>query len=192
MFLSHSTDLSWRHKAQWVLMNAFINSSILVTIMYWSALNPGFSTNPLVISYDLFEHIFPSIIGVLEIFLTPIPIRFQHFIHPVIYLLIYIFVTILFYYGDPNTDAIYSILDYRNPGLSTITVLGSSALVLVLQLFLWGLYKCRVIVARRWTSSSSAGSQPVEMTSSADANVFVDGNNSPNQTQVDVENQGKV
>ena len=148
LFLSHSTDLSWRHKAQWVLMNAFINSSILVTIVYWGALNPGFSTNPLFISYDLFEHIFPSIIGVLDIFVTPIPIRFQHFIHPVIYLLTYIFVTILFYYGDPNTDAIYSILDYRNPGLSTITVLGCSALVVVLQLFLWGLYKCRMIVAR--------------------------------------------
>ena len=51
-----------------------------------------------------------------------------------------------------------------------------------------------MIVARRWTSNSSAASQSVEITSSAGAYVLLDGNNSPNQTQidVDVEDQGQV
>ena len=175
-------------------MNAFTNSSILVTIVFWGALNAKFSTEPLYISVDLFEHIFPSIFGVLEIILTPIPIRFQHFIHPVIYLLTYMFVTILFYFGDANTGAIYPILDYGDAGLSTITVLGCLALTVVLQLFLWGLYKLRVIIASRLTSSGSSASQPVEMTSSADANVYVHGNYSSNQQAdvVDVEYQEKV
>ena len=192
---SHSIDLCWRHKAQWILMNSFINSSILVAIVYWGVLSPGFSTNPVVISFDLFEHIFPPIFGVLEIILTPIPVRFQHFIHPVVYLITYISVTIIFYYGDPNTGAIYhSVLDYGNPGLSTITIVGCSALVVVLQLFLWGLYKCRVIITRRLTSSSFATSQVVEMTPSPDADVHEYGDNPSYQTRVDVvdvEHQGE-
>ena len=88
-------------------MSIFINISILITIVYW-----GFIRVPLPLIYDLTAHTFPSILGLLEVVLTPIPVKLQHVIYPLIYSIIYIIFTVVYWAaGGTDIDGDTGILD---------------------------------------------------------------------------------
>ena len=113
--------LSWRHKLQWLVLNIIMNFSVLVTVVYWSFLKV-----PLPIIFDLTCHTFPSILGIIEILLTPIPVKIQHVVYPLGYGAIYLMFTLIFYLaGGTNSmledTAIYpGILDWNEPGTTCI------------------------------------------------------------------------
>ena len=147
-------------------MNVFINSGILVAIVYWTVFQAPFASTAVGITYDFVCHIFPPIIGVFEVMVTPIPVRIQHAVFTLIYLLLYVVNTVIYFYADPNTGAIYPILDYSNPTLSIITICSCAVAIFVLQLLIWVLYRCRMLIIQKTMSSTEA--EHVEMTNVLD------------------------
>ncbi|XP_072013884.1 protein rolling stone-like [Amphiura filiformis] len=150
-----AVELSWRHRVQWCLMNIYMNFSIIVTVVYWS-----FLRMPLPIIFDLTCHTFPSILGIVEVLLTPIPVRIQHVIYVWIYGGIYVTFTLIFYAANgespfTGSSEIYpNILDWAKPRMTIKAMVVVVLAIFGCQLFLWVLYKCRVYVARRFMYSA--------------------------------------
>ncbi|XP_072018275.1 protein rolling stone-like [Amphiura filiformis] len=147
--------LSWRHKLHWLLLNIYMNISILVTIVYWSFLHSPYSS----LYYDLTEHTFPSILGLLDVILTPIPVRLIHFVYPFTYGMSYMLFTVIYWAAggtDPNGNSgIYpGFLDWDEPGTTTLHVVLCGVAICLTQVFLWGLFKIKMAVFRRTVSSS--------------------------------------
>ena len=132
-----------------------MNFSVLVTIVYWS-----FLKIPLPIIFDLTCHTFPSILGVIEILLTPVPVKIQHVVYPIGYGFIYLMFTLIFYLaGGTNSllddPAIYhGILDWTEPGTTCIANLIIVVAMIGCQIFLWALYKARMVVVKHFMHAS--------------------------------------
>ncbi len=148
--------LSWRHKLQWLVLNIYMNVSILVTIVYWSFLySPGYSS----LYYDLTEHTFPSILGIIDVVITPIPIRLVHVVYPFTYGIGYIVFTVIYWAAggtDPSGNSgIYpGFLDWDEPRPTSLNVFLCAVAICASQALLWGIYKMKMAIFRITVSSS--------------------------------------
>lgn len=149
--------LSCRHKLQWFLMIVYTNMSIIVTIVYWSVL---YSPDPSLLYYNLTAHTFPSILGVLDILLTPIPVRIIHVVYPVSFALTYMIFTLIYWAAggtDPSgNSAIYTgFLDWDGPGMTSLSMFLCAIGITVCQFVLWGLFRLKMVLYNRLVPSSS-------------------------------------
>ncbi|XP_033626958.1 protein rolling stone-like [Asterias rubens] len=149
----------FNHQLHWFLFNLTTNINFLVTIVYWGLIyTPGFL--PLV--YDLNMHTLTSVICLLDLFLTALPVNLLHFIYPFLVGVGYIIFTLVYWAINPNDDPIYPFLDYtNNPGLAAGAVIGSSMVVVIMQGIIWLMYKLRQWIWIRcgysWMGRDSSG-----------------------------------
>ncbi|XP_038056147.1 protein rolling stone-like [Patiria miniata] len=142
---SEDAPMGIRHKIHWMFFNITINLNILVTFIYWGALyNPAFP-----FFYDFHVHTVTSIVSLLDLFLTPIPVRFLQFIYPISFDVAYLALTVIFWAAGgrtiSSTGAIYPFIDYTNsPGLAAGVILGIFVAVIIMHGLIWALYKLRV------------------------------------------------
>ncbi|XP_064637767.1 protein rolling stone-like [Lineus longissimus] len=121
----------------WVIHNAAALSSTTITILYWALLYQG----PTVHWLNVVAHGLNALYFCLDVWLGKIPVRWYHFYHGVVYVLIYvIFAAIYLVSGGTNQQGqriIYPVIDFLNePGMAT----GFSVAVLFIGAVVWTVY----------------------------------------------------
>ena len=144
-------SISWYHKGLWVIFNIAANSSILITLLYWTLIFGGKTSG-----LDVSNHLLNSVFMVADLMLSTIPVRILHVVYALILGVCYILLTVIFWAVD-GTNArdepyIYSYIDYsKTPGFSSSLIIG---FVLVgqplCQALLFGLYKLRCFLAEKF------------------------------------------
>lgn len=134
---------------QWVLFLLGTELAIVITILYWSLLyRPGYT----VTGVDFNTHGTQSIVSIIELLISGVPIRFYHFYFTQIFAGVYVvFSGIYFVAGGTNVRGtkryIYSVLDYgENPGLAVGLALGVIIVLLPIVHFVFYL----IYIARYW------------------------------------------
>ncbi|XP_063961924.1 protein rolling stone-like isoform X3 [Lytechinus pictus] len=147
---SHASNvLKGRHMIQWLFYNVIVTWTCLVLVVFWGALYDPRYPNWM---FDISCHALPGVFSVLELAFTATPCRLAHIIYPMIYGLLYLTFTLV-YWGTGHPP-IYSILDYSgNPGLATGSILGMVGFMLLFHPLVWGLTKLRGSVAGRLNCS---------------------------------------
>ncbi|XP_072164625.1 uncharacterized protein [Diadema setosum] len=152
-----------RYQIQWCLFNIAIASCPLVTGGLWYGVYYVISVKlPIFIIVYISVDILPTIVCIIEIFLTLIVVRFVHAIYPGFYLIIYLLFTVI-YWAAGGTDPfgnpyISPILDYENyPGIAAASVVGATSAVILALAVSKGLCALRVrCMGRRRTEAISA------------------------------------
>lgn len=133
-------------KIFWLLYIISANAGLLVTAGYWTVL---FEEDEPVDANNMTKHALNSVFMVIDTFLSSIPVRLFHSVYPLLYLIVYLAFTVIYWQlGGTNIQGqpyIYSLLDYNNFQASTGCIIGFFLLLVqpVLQLILFGLVKLR-------------------------------------------------
>ena len=139
--------LSWLTKLVWVLYNIASNACILVTLAFWILLYPGMhlSGEPLMTNIQL--HGITSVIVLIEICITAVPIRLPHFIYTLLYGILYIVFSGIYYAVDHKHVLYPHVLDWSEPGRTAVVlVLAAFVALPLIQLFLFGISKLRLFI----------------------------------------------
>ena len=145
-FNREHNQLQWYHMIQWVLFTLSIQVAATVVILYWGLLYRG----GFVDVYDAHYHLANGIIGLIDMWVSGLPIRFLHFYMPQLFAAAYISFTGIYYAaggtGYNDTSYIYPPLNYEeHPGSAAALCLGVFVCLPILHFFFFGQY-----VARYW------------------------------------------
>ena len=145
--VAHDEDaLRFHHKFFWLLYIISANAGLLVTVGYWTVL---YEEDEPVDLNNITKHALNSVFMVIDTFLNSIPVRLFHFIYALVYIVVYLAFTVVYWQlGGTNTQGqpyIYKLLDYNNFEASTGCLVAFFLLLVlpVLQLMLFGLVKLR-------------------------------------------------
>ncbi|XP_072181354.1 uncharacterized protein [Diadema setosum] len=137
----------FRYQIQWFLFNLTATPSIITTFD-WGPLYFAKSEKVSILLY-VSIYLLPSVVCLIEIFLTLIVVRFLHVVYPALFLISYLLFTVIYWvaggtdpFGNPFT---YYFLDFGNyPGIAAAHIVGFSFATLLVQAILKGLYILRV------------------------------------------------
>ncbi|XP_071487128.1 protein rolling stone-like [Diadema antillarum] len=138
----------FRYQIQWCLFNITATPSIVVTFLYYDLMFYALSEKVPILLY-ISIHILPTIVCLLDIFITLIVVRFLHAVYPSSCLIAYLLFTVIYWMAE-GTDSdgnpsVSGLLDFGNePGKAAATTIGVSFLTLFLQAVLKTLYALRV------------------------------------------------
>ena len=144
--------LRFQHKFLWLLYIISANGGLLVTAGYWTVL---FEEDEPVDANNITKHALNSVFMLIDTFLSSIPVRLFHFIYPLLYIIIYLGFTVVYWVlGGTNIQGeryIYKLLDYDNYDPSTGCLVGFFLLVVqpVLQILLFGFVKLRDYIYKK-------------------------------------------
>ncbi len=134
------------YRISWILWSTVANGAPIVSIVYFSALypqiyHPGEFPNYI----DFNFHGINSLIILLELLISALPIRILHFIFVIIWGTAYLIMS-LFIYFFYNKKPIYpKVLDWNHPGSTAIIVCGLLFLCApLMQCTLFAMYRLRV------------------------------------------------
>ena len=133
-------------KIFWLFYIISANAGLLVTAGYWTVL---FEEDEPVDANNITKHALNSVFMVIDTFLSSIPVRLFHSVYPLIYIIVYLAFTVIYWQlGGTNIQGqpyIYSLLNYNDFDASTGCIIGFFLLLVqpVLQLILFGLVKLR-------------------------------------------------
>ena len=150
-FLMPSDRLPWYCKISWMLFSTVANGAIIVSVVYFAALYPQiYSKGQFPGAADFNLHGINSVIILLELALSALPVRLLHAVFTMVFGAAYVTMSALLY-AFYSKDAIYpDVLDWNHPGATAGTVCGLIlGAVPILQLVLFCLYKLRVFVFRK-------------------------------------------
>ncbi|KAH9524680.1 hypothetical protein Btru_027520 [Bulinus truncatus] len=139
---------------QWLLQNISNVSSVMVTIMFWTVVYTG-NTQTFV---SINSHILNSILVLVDIMISRAPVRIQHVYMPLVYNLIYVLFTMIYWLaGGTNQKGepyIYKILDYSNtPGKAAMAIVLVCLIALPMtHIGLWGLFKLRQAIHKHYNT----------------------------------------
>lgn len=101
-------------------------------------------------------HLLNSIVILLEMALSAIPVRLLHGLYPLIFGLIYVIFSAIYWAMDHENVLYPNVLDWNQPGMTVIVTLGLAIVIVpLLQLFLFGLYNLRLKIYKRIYASES-------------------------------------
>lgn len=134
----------------WILFLLSTESAVLISLFYWIT----FSSDGEIFSLpvNLHEHLFNILPGLIDLFITGIPVRIYQFIYLLAFNVVYCIFTAIFYAaGGTNSDGnsyVYSLFDYGNsPIVSSFAVIIFSFVIPpLLHLIFWGLYLFRTLL----------------------------------------------
>ena len=148
-------SMSWYHKGLWVIFNMAANSSILITLLYWTLVFGGETSG-----LDVTTHLLNCVFMVADLMLSSTPVRILHVVYALIFGVSYLLLTVIFWAAD-GTNAlgepyIYSFVDYNeSPGFSSGLVVGFVFVGQPLsQALLFGFYKLRGYLATKSDKNS--------------------------------------
>ena len=147
-----TTDFTrWYMKLSWLLFNATISFSVVVTVVYFGALYPMLAAKgytPGVMDINL--HAINSLMVILELLLSAFPVRLLHVVYPFIYGVTYVVFSVFFWMGDPKNNVVYPILDWNEPATAGVVVVVLGLVVLPLfHSMAFGIYRLRLLVYRK-------------------------------------------
>ena len=153
-----ATDLSdprmnrtcWYMKVTWCLADVVYTFGIIVTLVYFTALFPYIGVTSGFI-HDLNVHAFNTLQILIDIAIVARPVRLLHALYPLLYGIIYVIFSIIYWSQDKVNNVLYpNILDWNKPGTTILFMILLTLIGLpVLQLILFGLYRLRLHVYKR-------------------------------------------
>ena len=153
-FSHQYNQIKWYHMIQWVLFTIGTEAAVAVVILFWSLLYKGIG------SYDVYDghfHLGNGLVGVLDLWVSGLPIRLLHFYILQIYAAAYVSFTGVYYAaggtggtgrpGENATSYIYPPLDYAgHPGSAAGLCI---ATVLILPIIIHSFFYLQYVV-RYW------------------------------------------
>lgn len=140
--------LSWLTKLVWILYNIASSACLVVTLGFWILLYPHLDIHTgkdLLINIQL--HGITSVIIMLEICVTAIPIRLPHMVFTLAYGALYFIFSGVYYAVDHRHVLYPNIIDWSKPGVTMIVFVVAAFVALpLIQLFLFGLYRLRLFI----------------------------------------------
>ncbi|CAB3241030.1 unnamed protein product [Arctia plantaginis] len=132
--------LPWYTKTYWIFINIATPIAFFITIFYWIFLadigTDGASSINLVL--DLFIHLVNSLLMLALVLVSRHPVRILHFYWPVGVAIIYMIFTIIFHFAGGlspfGTSYIYPMLNWDEPGITVVVVLGSALGLIIMQI----------------------------------------------------------
>ncbi|XP_038059760.1 protein rolling stone-like [Patiria miniata] len=136
----NNEEMGIRHVIHWLLFNVTINANFIISIIYWAVLYNSARSG---FFYNFHVHAVTSIVSMIDLIVTAIPVRLFHGIYPVVFLCTYTVVTLI--YWATGNGTVYPFLDYdNNPGLAAGAIVGIFVAVWAMQGFMWAIYKLRM------------------------------------------------
>ncbi len=137
--------IPWYIKIQWAFFAIISNFAFIVTLVFFVALFPYMNDNQFAFLIDFHVHALNSIVIVLELCISALPVRLLHVIYPQCYGLCYVIFSIIYWAVDHKNVLYPRVLDWNHPGttVGVVLVLALVGLPLV-QLILFGLYRLRL------------------------------------------------
>ncbi|CAH0592664.1 unnamed protein product [Chrysodeixis includens] len=152
--------LPWYVKIYWALINISLTIAIFITLFYWILL-AGFTDefdygiDPVL---DIFVHAINSVFMVVLLLCSRHPMRMLHFYFPLIVGIIYLLFTVIFHVAggvSPFGESwIYPMLDWSQPGQTSLLMFGSAVMFLVLHALVVGIALLRDAATKRWTDNT--------------------------------------
>nr|XP_039259175.1 protein rolling stone-like [Styela clava] len=148
-------DVRWFHHLTWVVLTATAGVNFIVTIIYWAFLS---GIRVASVPANVHQHIMNSVLMILDIFISRIPIRLFHFIYVSLYGLTYVLFTAILHGADVKSAFYTNLLDWESaPGISAgvcvgLIVVGSP----IIHLVSFGFYHLRAFIARSCGCSSTS------------------------------------
>ena len=145
-FNRENNQLQWYHMIQWVLFTLGVQAAAIVVILYWCLLYRGGYFDV----YDAHFHLVNGIFGLIDLWVSGLPICFLHFYLPQFFSAAYISFTGIYYAaggtGINGTSYIYPPLNYaEHPGLAAGLSIGVFVCLPILHFLFYAQY-----VARYW------------------------------------------
>ena len=139
-------QIKWYHMIQWVLFTVGTQAAVTVVILYWGLLFRGGSV-------DVFNghiHLANGLVGILDMWVSGLPVRLLHFYMLQTYAATYTSFTGIYYAaggtGYNGTSYIYSPLDYEgSPGSAAGICIGVLLFIPIVHLLFYSQY-----VGRYW------------------------------------------
>lgn len=141
--------MSWFHEVLWIIYNIASNTALLITVTNCDYV--GQQVDGLIITTQIINTVFI----LLETLLGTVPVRLFHVIYPMLFSIVYIMFTVVFWATKSNNTSgqpfIYSVLDYTgHPRKSIGAVLGFIFLGHPLaQLALFIIFRIRNFLTRK-------------------------------------------
>jgi len=149
---SESSDeyeaIPWYNKIQWIWFNIIIANSIIVTVVYWSILYQSLLAQGILTGtnfWDVSVHGLNSAFVLIELIFNHVPVRLLHFSHPLVYIVLYVIWSGIFWALRPGLNVLYpGILDWRNPSQTAIACVLILLVLMVIHLVVFGVYKIKL------------------------------------------------
>ncbi|GAB1598835.1 uncharacterized protein LOC115227053 [Argonauta hians] len=125
---SVETDRStWYMKLSWLVFSVVFNWAIIVTLIFFGAIYPGFIKNdpcPIISFEDINIHALNTAFVILEVIICAYPVRLYHVLYSIFYGMIYLVFNISYWSSDHENNIIYpGILDWNYPWTSLVMAL---------------------------------------------------------------------
>ncbi|XP_074644887.1 protein rolling stone-like [Tubulanus polymorphus] len=133
-------------KLHWLLYEATLNSSFIISLMYW-----GFVHKSEPFKFDTYAaHAFNSVMMVVDFSVNAVPVRLLHVVYTMVFSTVYVIFTVIYFAVDPENNVLYlGVLDWRRPGKATVVCLCLVFLVVPLfQTFWFVLYRIKLLVTK--------------------------------------------
>lgn len=142
-----ATQVPWYIRLDWLLYNVSSVAAIIVTVVFFSTLYRLLNPNGGLDWKDGTMHLSNSILVLVDVSLCAIPVRLLHGFYCLIYGLLYMIFSIIYWALDHNNVIYPRVLDWNNPlATSVVTLLLLIVAVPVLQVAFFGLYRFRIRV----------------------------------------------
>ncbi|KAH8375746.1 hypothetical protein KR093_008832, partial [Drosophila rubida] len=146
--------LVWIIKFYWVCYWTNLTLAYVVAFLYWSSMfleQPEFDF--IWTMFDVWVHGLPVVLFSVDHMLVAQPARLLHFMYPFCFTLVYLAFSVIYNklggLDSLGKSYIYIILNYENPTLVLLTIVGTALLIIVFSTMLYGLYIIRTYLARR-------------------------------------------
>ena len=147
------SGITWYLKLSWILWNIVSVDAIMVTAIYFGALynklqtergHPG-------LDYDNFNvHALNTIVVLIDGVVGARPVRFLHVVYPVMYSVVYIMFSVIYWCYDHSNVLYKGVLDWNKPSFTTgVVVIVTFVLLPVLQCCHFALYRLRLFIYKR-------------------------------------------
>lgn len=140
--------ITWYMKLSWLLSDIVQVFSVVVTVIYFTAIYPTLTVTNSELFNDFNVHAVNTVFVLLDAAVCARPARVLHLVYPVGYGLVYIVFSVVVY-GVSGT-VIYNVLDYSQPLYPAVTVPGLALIVIpLLQLAFYGLYRLKLRISMK-------------------------------------------
>lgn len=150
--------LPWYLQVVWVLFLITSELALPIILVYWATVFDA--SNVTSWAVNIHEHLLSILPGLMDTFITAIPVRLLQFVYLMMFAMVYtVFTGIYYAAGGTNTAGeryVYSIIDYGNsPGMAVGVIIVLVFVVpLVLHSLYWGLYMLRTLLLHCWLKKS--------------------------------------
>lgn len=155
-YASTETRLPRSHRLNWVMANINYDTAALCTIVYWVFLYDEEHTLDV---DNISGHILISLINTVDIFVSQRPWRVVHVYQTQLFCLVYVMSNFAYIEdGGTNLDDqpyIYSILDWSQPKVCIVTIIGVLLILPFIHCIFILLYKLRCILMKLVTERQS-------------------------------------